>query len=386
MISNKRIGDEAVSGSGTVFALRGIGLLLLVRWLNSMSDGGFGATLQQIPRSPTAILHLLFILLLLALPGAKPLAGKPFQPLPRWLRQTLRVLSLAGILFVLAAFGSYWWGAGPRALLYVVRDANGWPAVLLVLYAAVAWLCRARPLWRTRAIAGRFAVGRFAVALDAVNAHAVVWDQNRKVGQYPVSALRIQQRRGRLFTRFTLSWTSLAAAGHNRRCIIDTRIASSGERRSADALDAALTRMQTTGATAPDAVAAEVMAADEAVTQAATIDAAAVDAAVMDAAVVDGSVMDTQRSAREGSHAAVADGVVPATASPATQPATPSASQSAPTASLATASDAPALAQDRVDDQIETDPPSARSEPAIPGDRHDLPARAGRPAGFIDPR
>lgn len=244
MPSFKPISSDPVSGSGTVFALRAIGLLLLVRWLHSMDEAGFATVLQQIPRSPMALLHVFFIFLLIVLPGARPGAGKPFHPLPRWLRQLLRVFAWLGLFMTLATMGAFVFSDGPRALFDALGASNGWPAVLAVLYLAVAWLCRARALWRTRATAGHYAIGRFGIALESQTGNVTVWDQNRKIGQYAAQSLQLERRQATLFTRVILHWHSLAAVGHNRRRVIDTRVFSAGEKRSAEALAVALERLR----------------------------------------------------------------------------------------------------------------------------------------------
>src|SRR6185437_7385691 len=60
------------------------------------------------------------------------------------------------------------------------------------LYAAVLWICRPRALWRTNAAARRFAIGRYAVSLDAATRTAVVWAESRKLGQYDARELSVR--------------------------------------------------------------------------------------------------------------------------------------------------------------------------------------------------
>jgi len=57
-------------GAGVIFALRAIGLVLLARWLFSMSQMGYRASLSAMVSSPWAFIYLVLIFLLLALPGA----------------------------------------------------------------------------------------------------------------------------------------------------------------------------------------------------------------------------------------------------------------------------------------------------------------------------
>ncbi|MFP3617024.1 hypothetical protein SB778_44045, partial [Paraburkholderia sp. SIMBA_050] len=59
-----------VPGAGTMFALRAIGLVLFARWLFSMSQMGYRASLSAMVSSPWAFVYLVLIFLLLALPGA----------------------------------------------------------------------------------------------------------------------------------------------------------------------------------------------------------------------------------------------------------------------------------------------------------------------------
>nr|WP_284700908.1 hypothetical protein [Robbsia betulipollinis] len=226
-----------------MFALRAIGILFIARWLYSMSEAGFAEILDDIGSSPVAILHLLYLFLLVALPGARPGAAHPFQPLPRWLRQLLRALSLLGGAFAVLSIAFYALHAGFGELAVAVRDSNGWLVVAPLLYFLAAWLCRRRAVWRTRATAGRFAIGCFGVEIDPDSRNATVWDQNRKIGQYAASELAVRQERALAVTRIDLIWSSLAAAGHNRQRVFRVRTLGNAERASARALDTALRRI-----------------------------------------------------------------------------------------------------------------------------------------------
>lgn len=243
MQSNKQTREDAAPGSTVLFALRAIGILFAARWLYSMSESGFGEVLDGISSSPVAILHLLYLFLLIALPGARPGPLHPFQPLPRWLRQLLRLLSWLGFAFALVSVAFYWWRSGVENLLLAIRDSNGWLVVAPLLYLWAGWLCRRRPLWRTRATAGRFAIGCFGVALDTDARTATVWDQNRKVGQYGANELSLRQERVSILTRIDMNWSSLAAAGHNRKRVFRVRTFKASDRASALALDNALKRV-----------------------------------------------------------------------------------------------------------------------------------------------
>ncbi|MGI4983331.1 MAG: hypothetical protein ACRYGL_08385 [Janthinobacterium lividum] len=244
MQSHQRARENAIPGSATLFALRAIGILFVARWLYSMSEVGFAAILNGIGSSPVAILHLLYMFLLIALPGARPGVAHPFQPLPRWLRQVLRVLSVLGGVFAVVSIVFYALHAGLEELMLAVRDSNGWLVVAPALYFLAAWLCRRRAVWRTRATAGRFAIGCFGVEIDPDTRNATVWDQNRKIGQYAASELGVRQERAAAATtRIDLIWSSLAAAGHNRQRVFRVRTLGNAARASALALETALRRV-----------------------------------------------------------------------------------------------------------------------------------------------
>jgi hypothetical protein len=235
--------EDAAPGSGAMVALRAIGMLFAARWLQAMSETGFSEVLRDIGSSPIAILHLLYIFLLIALPGARPGPAHPYQPLPAWLRQSLRGLSLLCLALAVASIVAFTLRAGLPALVEAVKTSNGWLVMAPALYLLASWLCRRRALWRTRATANRFAIGSIGIALDPEARTVVVWDQNRQIGQYLASELGLQQARSGLFTRIELIWTSLAAAGHNRKRVFRVRSFSARDRASALALDTALKRL-----------------------------------------------------------------------------------------------------------------------------------------------
>ncbi|WP_322086720.1 hypothetical protein [Burkholderia sp. BCC1999] len=252
-------------GAGVIFALRAIGLVLLARWLFSMSQMGYRSSLSAMVSSPWAFVYLVLIFLLLALPGAVARAERPFHPLPQWLRQALRVFALIGFLFAVWSIGMYAWVAGWRHALHAVTATNGWLVAAPALYAAIVWICRPRPLWRTNVAARRFAVGRYAISLDVLTRTAIVWMESRKVGQYDARELSVRwpgrkaaapsgqdtadaqpavvpPRRGSLFNRpkVELLWDSPAAVGHNRQIVMRAPLATEGDRVAVLALDAAL--------------------------------------------------------------------------------------------------------------------------------------------------
>ncbi|MCA8272336.1 hypothetical protein LGN17_07400 [Burkholderia sp. AU30280] len=251
-------------GAGVIFALRAIGLVLLARWLFSMSQMGYRSSLSAMVSSPWAFVYLLLIFLLLALPGAVARAERPFHPLPQWLRQALRVFALIGFLFAIWSIGMFVWVDGWRLALHAVTATNGWLVAAPALYAAIVWICRPRPLWRTNVAARRFAVGRYAISLDVLTRTAIVWMESRKVGQYDARELSVRwpgqaapaagegasdaqpavvpSRRGSLFNRpkVELLWDSPAAVGHNRQIVMRAPLATEGDRVAVLALDAAL--------------------------------------------------------------------------------------------------------------------------------------------------
>jgi len=243
VLSSQQEIEDAAPGSGAMVALRAIGLLFAARWLQAMSETGFADVLHDIGSSPVALLHLLYIFLLIALPGARPGPAHPYQPLPAWLRQILRALSLSCLALALASIIVFTLKTGLAALVEAVKTSNGWLVMAPVLYILASWLCRRRALWRTRATANRFAIGSIGIALDPDARTVIVWDQNRQIGQYLASELGLHQKRAGLFTRIELIWSSLAAAGHNRKRVFRIRTCSARDRASALALDTALKRL-----------------------------------------------------------------------------------------------------------------------------------------------
>ncbi|MCX5543738.1 hypothetical protein M3A49_30340 [Paraburkholderia sp. CNPSo 3076] len=181
-----------VPGAGTLFALRAIGLVILARWLHSMAQMNFAAALEGMASSPAASLNLIFLFLLIVLPGARARVERPFHPLPQWLRQALRFFGVLGFLFAIGSIGVFVWTAGWRRTFHAVADTNGWLVAAPALYAAVAWICRPRALWRSNFAARRFAIGRFAVSIDAATRTTVVWQESRKVGQYDARELSVR--------------------------------------------------------------------------------------------------------------------------------------------------------------------------------------------------
>jgi hypothetical protein len=289
----------AVPGAGTMFALRAIGLMILARWLFSMSQMNFIAALEGMASSPWACINLVFLFLLIALPGAKARVERPFHPLPQWLRQALRFFGLIGCLFALWSIGAFVWTAGWRRAVHTVAATNGWLVAAPALFAAVVWICRPRALWRTNIAARRFAIGRYAVSIDSATRTTVVWLESRKLGQYDARELSVRWPRGgqaaaspvapAASTSQTspasgdgpgdavlaatppvvdapsssvpsvpaagaaaapgaahgrptveLLWDSPAAAGHNRQTVFRVRLATESDRVAARALDAAL--------------------------------------------------------------------------------------------------------------------------------------------------
>jgi hypothetical protein len=254
----KQGGAAPAPGAGTVFALRAIGLVLLARWLFSMSLMGYLASVRAMTSSPWACVNLVLLFLLLFLPGAKARAERPLHPLPQWLRQALRLLGLLSLVFALWSVGFFAWQAGGRAAMHALAQTNGWLLAAPALYAVVMWICRPRALWRTNVAARRFAIGRYAISLDPVARTAVVWAESRKLGQYDSRELSVKWAapldgdattppRGLLAGRFRrekveLLWDSPAAAGHNRKTVFRVGLAGAGDWNTARALDVALAK------------------------------------------------------------------------------------------------------------------------------------------------
>jgi len=263
----KLSGPDPVPGSGTVFALRAIGIVFFARWLHAMPQFGLTALLQAMAGSAWACIQALAIFLLIVLPGAKPKAERPYQPLPHWLRKSLQVLGVFGFLFAGGGVGYFVYASGGHAALQALQDSNGWLVIAPLLFATVVWLCRARPLWPTNPVLRRFSIGRYTVALDAATQTAIVWAENRKLGQYALNELALRASHGllppplksphhdlrralpapasfdALGARYvSLLWDSPAAAGHNRHVVFRAALWAASYKFAAQALDTALRR------------------------------------------------------------------------------------------------------------------------------------------------
>jgi hypothetical protein len=261
----------AVAGAGTVFALRAIGLVLVARWMFSMSQMGYLSSMRAMTSSPWACVNLVLLFLLLFLPGARARAERPLHPLPQWLRQALRLLALLSFVFAVWSVGFFTWTAGWKSAVHALAETNGWLLVAPALYAVVLWICRPRALWRTNIAARRFAIGRYAISIDTTTRTAVVWAESRKLGQYDARELSVKwpdgaggsdggdgvessavvapRKRG-FFGRdaranMELLWDSPAAAGHNRKTVFRVALASVGDRKTAQALDVSLRQLKT---------------------------------------------------------------------------------------------------------------------------------------------
>jgi hypothetical protein len=275
LVLKKLSGSDPVPGSGTVFALRAIGIIFLARWLHSMSQFGIASLLQAMAGSAWACINGLFIFLLVVLPGAKPKAERPYHPLPHWLRKSLQVLGALGCMFALWTIGYFAYLSGLRAVLETLQDSNGWLVVAPALFATVVWLCRARPLWPTNPVMRRFAIGRYTVTLDIDMQTATVWAENRKLGQYALNELSLRASSrllppplktslpslnaalaaaagdatteaaafdARAARYVSLLWNSPAAAGHNRHVVFRAATWGAADKFAAAALDTALRR------------------------------------------------------------------------------------------------------------------------------------------------
>ncbi len=247
-----------ISGAGTLFALRAVGCVLLVRLLFAMSLAGYGASLTVIASSPWACINIALIFLLLVLPGAYPRAEFPFHPLPSWLRQALRCFALLGLAFTVWTISAFAWLASWRGVWQAVITTNGWLMTVPVLYVFVIWLCRPRPLWPTNLAAGRFAIGCYAVSRSSAARIVTVWAGSRKLGQYNASELSVRllprvvetatmtsggiaaPRRWLSRPKAELLWNSPAAAGHNGQRVFRVRLTTRRDRDAARSLEAAL--------------------------------------------------------------------------------------------------------------------------------------------------
>ncbi|WDD93520.1 hypothetical protein Bsp3421_003607 [Burkholderia sp. FERM BP-3421] len=270
MTRTKTTRANPAPGAGVIFALRAVGLVLLARWLFSMSLMGYRASLSAMASSPWACINVVLIFLLLVLPGAQARAERPLHPLPQWLRQALRFFALLGFVFAVWSVGAFAWAVGWRRALHAVTATNGWLVAAPALYAAVIWVCRPRPLWRTNIAARRFAIGRYAVSLDVLTRTVIVWMESRKVGQYDARELSVRWPAGaapqadgagadasgadasaaavapaprpRPWARpkLELLWDSPAAVGHNRQIVMRAPLVTEGDRVAARALDTSL--------------------------------------------------------------------------------------------------------------------------------------------------
>ncbi|WP_345811150.1 hypothetical protein AAGS40_10225 [Paraburkholderia sp. PREW-6R] len=281
MARTKETRANAAPGAGMIFALRAIGLVLLARWLFSMAQMDLGASLSAMASSPWACINLVFLFLLIFLPGARAVAERPFHPLPQWLRQAVRLFAFLGFLFAVWSVGAFVASAGWRRAAQAVAATNGWLLAAPALYAAVMWICRPRALWRTNIAARRFAIGRYAIALDPATRTVIVWAERRKVGQYDARELSVRWPSGQgapatpapaavafsaaggesgtlasrpatagaptlargAFGRrpkIELLWDSPAAAGHNRQTVFRAALTTENDRVAARALDTSL--------------------------------------------------------------------------------------------------------------------------------------------------
>ena len=289
MARTKETRANAAPGAGTIFALRAIGLVILARWLFSMSQMDLVASLAAMASSPWACINLVFLFLLIFLPGARAQAERPFHPLPQWLRQALRLFAFLGFLFAVFSVGAFVWSAGGRRAIHAVAATNGWLVAAPALYAAVLWICRPRALWRTNVAARRFAIGRYAISVDTATRTVIVWVESRKLGQYDARELSVRWPDGQgdagvapvampgpkdaaaaasagssaasasasvsasvapraaahagwphRRPKVELLWDSPAAAGHNHQTVFRAALVSEGDRVAARALDTSL--------------------------------------------------------------------------------------------------------------------------------------------------
>ncbi len=104
---------------------------------------------------PIACVNLVFLFLLIALPGAKPRMERPLHPLPQWLRQALRFLGLLTFAFAIFSVCVFVWDSGWRSFVGALAQTNGWLLLGPALYAVVMWICRPRAPSRAPPSSGR---------------------------------------------------------------------------------------------------------------------------------------------------------------------------------------------------------------------------------------
>ncbi|KAF1064639.1 hypothetical protein DX980_16955 [Burkholderia gladioli] len=268
MARTKTTRASPAPGAGVIFALRAIGLVLLVRWLHAMAQMDW-STVSTMASSPWACVNLVFLFLLLTLPGAVARAERPAHPLPQWLRQALRLFALLGFLFAAWSVGAFIWFAGWRRGMHAVVASNGWLVAAPLLYAAVVWICRPQPLWRTNIAARRFAIGRYAISIDVLTRTVVVWMESRKVGQYDARELAVRWPRG---TMLPPAAAFVPAGASDRGAAVSTAVPVADSAMAAEAVLPAESPMSEGGARAESA-APPATAAQAAVSTAVPLDA-----------------------------------------------------------------------------------------------------------------
>ena len=109
MARTKETRANAAPGAGTIFALRAIGLVILARWLFSMSGMDIVSSLSAMASSPWACINLVFLFLLIFLPGiiqqgeatSQAATGQTQQPfLGRWLLLTAAMFAISALVYV----------------------------------------------------------------------------------------------------------------------------------------------------------------------------------------------------------------------------------------------------------------------------------------------
>ncbi len=268
MARTKTTRASPAPGAGVIFALRAIGLVLLVRWLHAMAQMDW-STVSTMASSPWACVNLVFLFLLLTLPGAVARAERPAHPLPQWLRQALRLFALLGFLFAAWSVGAFIWFAGWRRGMHAVVASNGWLVAAPLLYAAVVWICRPQPRWRTNIAARRFAIGRYAISIDVLTRTVVVWMESRKVGQYDARELAVRWPRG---TMLPPAAAFVPAGASDRGAAVSTAVPVADSAMAAEAVLPAESPMSEGGARAESA-APPATAAQAAVSTAVPLDA-----------------------------------------------------------------------------------------------------------------
>ncbi len=132
------------ANTAKIFALRAIGVVLLARWLDVMSQMSFALILTNVISSPLAYLYIILLFLLIIQPGVQAQVSQSFHLFPQLLRQTLYCFSLICFLFNVWLIGQFIHATGLKLALHAAADSRGWFIISPGLYIIVMSICRAR--------------------------------------------------------------------------------------------------------------------------------------------------------------------------------------------------------------------------------------------------